>query len=80
MEKKMPSDERWKGMIETKVNSISKDVEEIKDNVHSLLIYQAAKEAEAKAIRRMAIYISGLTTATIEVGLGFIKAWWISKA
>lgn len=73
------SDERWKGMIETKVNSISKDVEEIKDNVQSLLIYQASKEAEAKALRRMAVYVSGLTTGAIQIGFSFIKAWWVAK-
>lgn len=75
----MPSDERWKGMIETKVNSISQDVEEIKDNVHALLLYQASKEGEAKALRRMAIYISALTTGVIEVGFSFVKAWWVAK-
>lgn len=76
----MPSDERWKGMIETKVTATASDVEEIKDNVQLLLIHQATKEGEAKAMRRMAIYVSGLTTAGIEVALGFVKAWWISKA
>lgn len=76
----MPSEERWRGSIETKVDTISKDVEEIKDNVHMLLIAQATKEGEAKIIRKMAVYVAALTTGVVEVGFSFIKAWWISKA
>lgn len=75
----MPSDERWKGMIETKVTAIETDVKEIKDSVHELVINQATKDGEARAMRRMAIYVSGITTAGIEVARGFVEAWWTSR-
>lgn len=76
----MPSDERWKGSIETKVGNMVDDLEEIKHDVKILILHKATKEGEAKALRRMAAYISLITTGGSEVALSFVKAWWASKS
>lgn len=76
----MPSDERWKGMIETKVTAISKDVEDIKEDLHALVISHATREGEFRAMRKMAVYVAGLTTGAVEIGFSFIKAWWVAKS